>query len=1014
MRELREGDSIGPYVLERAIDRGAFGRVWRGTDTTTGRTVAVKVLASSADEEHVRARTDLERLAAAAARDSRHIVRVVGGGHEPVPHIVMEFVAGTNLRDELAARGALPQEEVIRIGLEIADALRALHRVRIVHRDVKPANILLDEKGEVRLTDFGIAKILGYDETVTLTQQNLLSAPYAAPEVWEGAPNPSSDLYAFGAVLFEMLSGRPPFQGDLMELFRQHRSDEPDLSVLPANVAPSLKELVYQCLRKVPGERPEGAEACIRLLERAREELKPEPEQFGPWVRVEPHPEQPWAWRCVHERTGEPAVVEVHFAQDEAYGEALRAAVNVNPRLVPLGAERLLGANRLLLKDNEGWPSAPEHNLVFWVAREERQPPDPAEELDTEALLKATETLLKMIEVAAGSVRLTIDSHSTVVAQDGAVWVQRPGLPPAPRVEPRLAAFIFLRSLPLTPEANEIANRARDLRDLRERLARPWQEAASAGARRREGRTLALVSGLLVFGITVAVLAAFALAGTDFIADTPPAGSPTPDAAVTYCGSLRLPAPLAEARAACASAPRVDFELSQDCARGHVCTIEARGDGVVLKANDQTIVFVDTRGDLAVAREGSFQSRTLLPDSGVRHPAWSPDGRYLAYVISRPTVEGEQRELWVMDMRDTAVQAQVFVSRDGPEVPEWRRRRISHPQWSANGHRLYFFWNPASGAEDLWAIDLPVRGDEVDLRELRMWNGTAANLGVLRPPAESFRGLQLTSFSAAPDGALLTEFCVPDAACGLARWHEGGFDVIAQPQQGARFIAPTQAGGRTYALTIDGSDVVLLEVDPSGLTRGRGRAPASVAGLEPNPNDLSLSISPDGATALIGTAAGISRLDLATAATTPVLEGRWGRWFVPRRGDPATTPPSPMPFATPVLSPTVPPTATIPPGADADLTGEVVAATCAMGQTLVVRVTNLGPGLVERDVFIRVATLDGQTRQGDTNVGLVGLRPGESREVRTAYNVGEPVQVLIQYTRDRRPENNTVICRPPG
>jgi hypothetical protein len=85
-----------------------------------------------------------------------------------------------------------------------------------------------------------------------------------------------------------------------------------------------------------------------------------------------------------------------------------------------------------------------------------------------------------------------------------------------------------------------------------------------------------------------------------------------------------------------------------------------------------------------------------------------------------------------------------------------------------------------------------------------------------------------------------------------------------------------------------------------------------------------------------------------------------------------------------------------------------------MGQTLAVRVTNLGPGLVERDVFIRVATLDGQTRQGDTNVGLVGLRPGESREVRTAYSVGEPVQVLIQYTRDRRPENNTVICRPPG
>ncbi|HEY7269219.1 MAG TPA: serine/threonine-protein kinase, partial [Dehalococcoidia bacterium] len=268
MLDLREGDSIGQYVLERTIDRGAFGRVWRALDTVSGKTVAIKVLAGDANAEHVKARADLERLAAAAARDSSHIVRVLAGGHDPVPHIIMEFVDGTNLRDELADRGPLPQEEVIRIALQVADALRALHRVRVVHRDVKPANILLDQQGEVRLTDFGIAKILGYDETVTLTQQNLLSAPYAAPEVWEGAPNPQSDLYAFGAVVFEMLAGRGPFQGDLMDLFRRHRTEEPDLALLPAHLAPSLHEMVYLCLRKSTDERPQSAEACIRLLER--------------------------------------------------------------------------------------------------------------------------------------------------------------------------------------------------------------------------------------------------------------------------------------------------------------------------------------------------------------------------------------------------------------------------------------------------------------------------------------------------------------------------------------------------------------------------------------------------------------------------------------------------------------------------------------------------------------------------------------------------------------------------
>jgi hypothetical protein len=665
MRELRDGDAIGPYTLERAIDRGAFGRVWRATDTSSGRTVAIKVLASSDDEERGRARTDLERLAAAAARDSRHIVHVLGGGHEPFPHIVMEFVDGTNLRDELASRGPLPQEEVIRIGLEIADALRALHRVRIVHRDVKPANILLDQKGEVRLTDFGIAKILGYDETVTITQQNLLSAPYAAPEVWEGAPNPTSDLYAFGAVLFEMLAGRPPFQGDLMELFRQHRSEEADLSSLPAHVAPSLKELVYQCLRKSPAERPENAEACIRLLERAREELRPEPEQFGPWVRVEPHPDQHWAWRCVHERTGEPAIVEVHFAQDEAYGEALRAAVNLNPRLVALGAEKLLGSNRLLLKDNEGWPSAPEHNVVFWVAREEGGPPEPAQELDTTTLLKATETLIKMIEVASGHLRLTIDSNTAIVGEDGAVWLERPGLPPLPRVEPRLAAFIYLRSQPLTPEATEAASRARDLRDLRDRLARPWLADDSGRRRGREGRLVAALVGLLLVGVSAAAIAAFAIFGTDLDGLAGPGGTPTPDVAATYCGSLSLPALIDEARAACSAAPETRIEFFADCARGQVCAIEARGNGVVLRANDRTIAFVDPRGDLSLARQGSFETDRLVRDGSIRQPAWSPDGRYLAYIKSRPANEGEQRELWVLDTNDLASPALIFAGRRG-------------------------------------------------------------------------------------------------------------------------------------------------------------------------------------------------------------------------------------------------------------------------------------------------------------------------------------------------------------
>jgi hypothetical protein len=187
--------------------------------------------------------------------------------------------------------------------------------------------------------------------------------------------------------------------------------------------------------------------------------------------------------------------------------------------------------------------------------------------------------------------------------------------------------------------------------------------------------------------------------------------------------------------------------------------------------------------------------------------------------------------------------------------------------------------------------------------------------------------------------------------------------------------------------------------------------PAAVANLEPDPDDFSLAIAPDGSRALAGTAAGLSLVTLSDGHSTPTLEGRWARWFVPDGGSGGVSPPEPTPFATPGLTPSPRPSPTFPPG-EADLTGEPVAATCVIGQQLAVRISNLGPGAVDREVFIRVASLDGQTRQGATNVGLLGLKPGESREVRTSYVVQETVQVIIDYPRDRRPENNAITCAP--
>jgi len=184
--DLAPGKLFGSYRLEAKLGGGGFGAVWRATDTKTDLVVALKILSGSLSEgEGAQLRTDVELLAAAASAGSEHVVKVLGGGLEPEPHVVMEFLDGADLAASLASRGPLPQAETIAIGEAVADALAALGHVGIIHRDVKPANIMLCADGTVKLTDFGIAKIVGFD-TVTSTGQLPLTMAYAAPEQWIG------------------------------------------------------------------------------------------------------------------------------------------------------------------------------------------------------------------------------------------------------------------------------------------------------------------------------------------------------------------------------------------------------------------------------------------------------------------------------------------------------------------------------------------------------------------------------------------------------------------------------------------------------------------------------------------------------------------------------------------------------------------------------------------------------------------------------------------------------------
>jgi hypothetical protein len=471
------GARIAQYVLDERLGSGGFGTVWRARDPETGQLVAIKVLHDRyAGEDARRARAEIEAVAAAAASRSEHVVRVLGGGMQPVPHIVMEYVEGTNLRDEIARRGRLSQRETVRVGRAIADALAAAEAEGIVHRDVKSANVLLDLDRAVRLGDFGTAKIAGYSSGSVLGQA-VISKEYSAPEIWNFLEATTrSDLYSLGVVLFECLAGRPPFTGSMAECKLQHETREPDYGLLPADTIEPLRRLIAGCLEKDPAGRTASGVAVVDALDDAERALrvapqqKHEPTSLEHWVIHSRHPSRPWTFRCVHDTTGQRATVEVHFADDPAYARVLEQARGANAALIPLGAERLLGANRLLLRTDEEWPELLPAHFMFWVAREELPVPRSPGSVDMPLLATAVDGLGALREAAAAQgLDLQPDPGDLALLSDGSLHLQRPGLPPAgPPGDVWMLAF--LASLPLEPGARETVAAATSLEELRNAL----------------------------------------------------------------------------------------------------------------------------------------------------------------------------------------------------------------------------------------------------------------------------------------------------------------------------------------------------------------------------------------------------------------------------------------------------------------------------------------------------------------------------------------------------------------
>jgi serine/threonine protein kinase len=264
----------GRYLVESELGRGGMATVFKGTDTVLGRPVAVKVLSPqyAGDANFV---TRFRREAQSAARlNHPNLVSVYDTGADDGIHfIVMEFVDAKTLADYLAGGGRIMPERAIEIAEAVCDALSMAHAHGIIHRDIKPANIMITQKGDVKVTDFGIARVISGADTLAQTAAVLGTASYLSPEQAQSqSVDQRSDIYSLGVVLYEMVTGRPPFSGDSpVMVASKHVLEQPTPpSKLNSDVSPALEAVIMKALSKNPDNRYSDADEMRADLERAR------------------------------------------------------------------------------------------------------------------------------------------------------------------------------------------------------------------------------------------------------------------------------------------------------------------------------------------------------------------------------------------------------------------------------------------------------------------------------------------------------------------------------------------------------------------------------------------------------------------------------------------------------------------------------------------------------------------------------------------------------------------------
>jgi serine/threonine-protein kinase len=259
----------GRYRLEERLGRGGMGEVWRASDAVLEREVAVKTLALSPADEEIVKRFAREARALARLNHPNVVPVYDSGADDGASFMVMQLLSGPSLAALLAERGPLPLEEAIAYARQAAAGLAAAHRAGLVHRDVSPANLILDAAGALKLVDFGVARLTDGSPTLTMTGTVFATPGYVSPEQAAGRPaDARSDLYALGCVLYALLAGEPPFKAEHpLGVVHQHlTSPPPPLGERRADVPAELDLLLGALLAKDPRDRPASAEEVEQRL----------------------------------------------------------------------------------------------------------------------------------------------------------------------------------------------------------------------------------------------------------------------------------------------------------------------------------------------------------------------------------------------------------------------------------------------------------------------------------------------------------------------------------------------------------------------------------------------------------------------------------------------------------------------------------------------------------------------------------------------------------------------------